>query len=363
VLQEEMNGNQTSLTNFLQSDHLDEMLGEVAVDSNGNNARSWFHMNRQNSMCAVSNETEASQFFNYDSKGGIYATQPFLPNRRLLFGYTGRVHDLESSLIFFRTRYYCPRAGRFARRDPIGYVDGNNLVAEYFSPWGTDPFGLSADDPGGDIFNGSGYYDCRNSHSLSSPGLNGGKFTMGPINVSLEYSLKAFHKTCYRDCKDCPGTSVEDEASGIAIQAKFGAKGGPWSGTFNKGGWAELEYFIGIEVFGEVTFAASAMVLSDRCNRPDDEVNVCGSGAGKFGARGGMNGTVRMGRKRFKVGGYGEGSVNLTLTACLRCRPGGCSLKSVKLCGGYDLSIHANMFVGSYEWNLASRGWCTRNFV
>ena len=36
---------------------------------------------------------------------------------------------------------YDPGVGRFCSRDPIGYVDGENLQMAYFVPSATDPFG------------------------------------------------------------------------------------------------------------------------------------------------------------------------------------------------------------------------------
>jgi uncharacterized protein RhaS with RHS repeats len=39
---------------------------------------------------------------------------------------------------------YHPTVGRFINRDPIGYVDGENLYAGYFVPGSVDPFGTQA---------------------------------------------------------------------------------------------------------------------------------------------------------------------------------------------------------------------------
>ncbi len=58
--------------------------------------------------------------------------------------YTARRFDDITGLYYYRNRYYDPRSGRFITRDPIGYVDGlnllsyvNNNVERY-----TDPHGL-----------------------------------------------------------------------------------------------------------------------------------------------------------------------------------------------------------------------------
>ncbi|MGB0384815.1 MAG: kelch repeat-containing protein [Ardenticatenaceae bacterium] len=55
--------------------------------------------------------------------------------------YTGRRYDPESSNYYFRARIYAPEVGRFSQMDPLGYVDGMNLYANYFVVNKTDPSG------------------------------------------------------------------------------------------------------------------------------------------------------------------------------------------------------------------------------
>ncbi|MDX2050786.1 MAG: RHS repeat-associated core domain-containing protein [Polyangiaceae bacterium] len=56
-------------------------------------------------------------------------------------GLTGRYHDGETGLTYFRARYMDAELGRFVGRDPIGYVDGASLYGSYFVPRFTDPSG------------------------------------------------------------------------------------------------------------------------------------------------------------------------------------------------------------------------------
>ena len=37
------------------------------------------------------------------------------------YGYTGREHDAESGLTYYRARHHDPRTGTFLQRDPIGF--------------------------------------------------------------------------------------------------------------------------------------------------------------------------------------------------------------------------------------------------
>ena len=60
------------------------------------------------------------------------------------FRYTGR--ELDSSLIYYRARYYNPRTSRFVSEDPIGLAGGYNLYAYVGGDpiSNTDPLGLDA---------------------------------------------------------------------------------------------------------------------------------------------------------------------------------------------------------------------------
>ncbi len=57
--------------------------------------------------------------------------------------FTGRRHDPEADLMFYRNRMYSTSRGRFLQRDPIGYVDGLNLYRAYFVMSGVDALGLT----------------------------------------------------------------------------------------------------------------------------------------------------------------------------------------------------------------------------
>ncbi|MCG8653012.1 MAG: RHS repeat-associated core domain-containing protein, partial [Pirellulales bacterium] len=59
----------------------------------------------------------------YDSSFTIRSNSSY----NWVFLFTGRRLDEESSLYYFRNRYYHKKLGRFCSRDPIGYVGGINL--------------------------------------------------------------------------------------------------------------------------------------------------------------------------------------------------------------------------------------------
>jgi len=78
----------------------------------------------------------------FDSFGLRTATGPLLQR----YGFTGREHDADSGLIYFRARAYDPATGMFLQRDPIGFAAGDlNLYAYTWNDpynW-TDPSGLA----------------------------------------------------------------------------------------------------------------------------------------------------------------------------------------------------------------------------
>ena len=59
------------------------------------------------------------------------------------FRYTGREWDPETSLYYYRARYYDAGAGRFLSEDPIGFNGGVNFYAAVSNNplYATDPFG------------------------------------------------------------------------------------------------------------------------------------------------------------------------------------------------------------------------------
>jgi RHS repeat-associated protein len=81
--------------------------------------------------------------YDYDSFGN--RTQTGTLEQR--YGFTGREHDAESGLIYFRARHYDAGTGTFLQRDPIGFASGDlNLYAYVENDplnW-TDSSGLAA---------------------------------------------------------------------------------------------------------------------------------------------------------------------------------------------------------------------------
>jgi RHS repeat-associated protein len=61
------------------------------------------------------------------------------------YSFTGREHDSETGLYFYRARYYDAEAGRFISEDPAGLKDGVNpfIYVKNRPIMLVDPFGLA----------------------------------------------------------------------------------------------------------------------------------------------------------------------------------------------------------------------------
>ena len=95
----------------------------------------------------ISNNYTYDSFGNVTSSTGAF-TQPFR--------YTGREWDAETSLYYYRARYYDSNVGRFLSEDPIGFKAGVNFYAYVFnrSTRSSDPFGRDGGDaPGSPVQN------------------------------------------------------------------------------------------------------------------------------------------------------------------------------------------------------------------
>jgi RHS repeat-associated protein len=77
------------------------------------------------SVTSLTNSAGAlAQTYTYDSFGNTTNSSGSLQN---FFRYTGREFDPETSLYYYRARYYDPTTGRFLSEDPIHFHAGTNF--------------------------------------------------------------------------------------------------------------------------------------------------------------------------------------------------------------------------------------------
>jgi RHS repeat-associated protein len=146
-LVEEANSSGAAVARYSQGLNIDEPLAMLRSSTT-----TYFQADGLGSVTSLSSGAGAlAQNYTYDSFGNIIATSGSIVNN---FRYTGREWDTETSLYYYRARYYDPSLGRFTSEDPLEFEGGKNFYAYTHNAPLTfvDPFGLA------DVYiwNGSG---------------------------------------------------------------------------------------------------------------------------------------------------------------------------------------------------------------
>ena len=148
---EETNASGAAVTRYTQGLNIDEPL---AMQQSG--VTSYYQVDGLGSVTSLTNPAGVPvQSYTYDSFGNIVATTGSIVNS---FRYTGREFDAETSLYYYRARYYDSASDRFLSEDPLFLAGGDVNVYRY--AWGNptnyrDPCGLygGVDDA---VFSGGG---------------------------------------------------------------------------------------------------------------------------------------------------------------------------------------------------------------
>ena len=117
---EETNAAGTAVARYSQGLNIDEPLAMLRSGTT-----SYYQADGLGSLTSLSNASGAlANTYTYDSFGNIIASTGTLTNS---FRYTGREFDTETSLYYYRARYYDSSTGRFTSEDPIRFAAGTNF--------------------------------------------------------------------------------------------------------------------------------------------------------------------------------------------------------------------------------------------
>jgi RHS repeat-associated protein len=141
-LVKEANAAGAAVVRYAQGLNIDEPL---AILRSG--ATSYYEADGLGTLTSLSNSSGTlANTYTYDGFGNLLASSGSLVNN---FRYTGREFDPETSLYYYRARYYDSQTGRFNSEDPIGTSGGLNLyeyVLNNSVNW-YDPRGLQGTKP------------------------------------------------------------------------------------------------------------------------------------------------------------------------------------------------------------------------
>ena len=114
---------------YIHGPGIDEPLALVS-----NKGASYYHADGLGSIVAMTDDRARNvQQYEYDS----YGNQHDMKNRiKQPYGYTGREHDWETGLRYYRARYYDGEVKVFLSKDPIGFKSGE---INHYSYVGSDP--------------------------------------------------------------------------------------------------------------------------------------------------------------------------------------------------------------------------------
>ena len=141
---QQLNGAGSLIAQYTQGTGIDEPL---AVYSGASTA--YFHADGLGSTVSLTDSAgNLAASYSYDSFGNLTASTGSVTNP---FQYTGRELDSETSLYYYRARYYDPVSSRLLSEDPVGFLGGSvNFYGYVFNNpvLFNDPIGLWANTSG-----------------------------------------------------------------------------------------------------------------------------------------------------------------------------------------------------------------------
>jgi RHS repeat-associated protein len=134
---EETDANGNPVARYVQGLGIDEPLVILRAG-----VTSYYHEDGLGSVNALSQINGSyDEIYKYDSFGVRLSYDGNVINP---FQYTAREFDMETSLLYYRARYYDTSVGRFISEDPVRYLGGPNFYAyaQNNTPGLADPLGL-----------------------------------------------------------------------------------------------------------------------------------------------------------------------------------------------------------------------------
>ncbi len=254
---------------YASTDGVDEVLAEFR-----SGVASFYEQDDLGSVTSLTNLSGAiSQTYSYDAFGSLKGSAGGLTN---FLQYTGRDYDSETSLYYYRSRYYDASIGRFLSEDPVQFSGGANFFAYVgnnptdFTDW----LGLYRHKPGGP-YHAPGKSACRATGPLkdSCPSIEVKIYDLGrsiashgafqlagqdhtrdiaDLMVQLRWCMYLYEKNCKENNKECkkkakPESSPEPQTNPAPTLTPtqtitFGAILGTAAAIAEEYGWLVLAF-------------------------------------------------------------------------------------------------------------------------
>ena len=118
-------GSEQILAKYLRGVVVDEIVNGYYYDEYGKKTNYTFHHDHLSSVAALTaHEGSTVETTKYGPFGEEIASTGSSEN---FLKYTGREHDAEIGLYYYRARYYDPEVGGFLNEDPLGFEAGVNF--------------------------------------------------------------------------------------------------------------------------------------------------------------------------------------------------------------------------------------------
>jgi len=193
-LVEETNGAGTATARYQFGSSIDETLAVLESSTT-----SYYQSDALGSVTSLSNSSGANaETYSYDSFGNSTGSSGSLTNR---FRYTAREFDSETSLYYYRARYYDPATGRFTKEDPLRFGPGDanfyryvrNNPIYYTDPTGRTPLPVPGTNWCGPDYTGGLYEEYNPDHHF---------MYKSPKDTNRIDTVCMHHDMCYFNCRN-----------------------------------------------------------------------------------------------------------------------------------------------------------------
>ena len=236
------------------------------------------------------------------------------------FGHQGLQHDEEGGLIYNRARMLQPVLGRFLQRDPLGYVDGENIYEYERSNAliAVDTFGLSCN-------------SVDRTSYLNIPSATWARFALGPIPFIVKGKVNVTYGIQMKTCDTCCPNGLNGKITETQIKINATAFVSLTAGIDEQYEWGgnQLKVWGGVQGTGGTEVSGTASFTKTTCSATGGSYDVCLNVTPQIALRVGGEARLQTAWWSWTVGLNGYGQAKSKGKMCWKCDDSGCSYKGI----------------------------------